>query len=324
MCREHFSNTEMESQSQYGAPKCVVAGRVACRVGGLRVALDYKRTNELPRSLSRASAAPCLLVDHARRPADQTASGAVDILSSLPLFADLAPGELAEIAAHSDERSFRKGELILYEGKPHQGLCVVRFGLVKVFKTSSEGREQVLRLVGSRESFNEIPAFDGGLSVANAQALENTSLCIVPHAALRRLMHRSPLFAAAAVQFLTAHMRHLVAMVEDLSFRTVTARVAKILLQTKKAEDGVGAGAERRGRLTQQDMAQMAGTAREVVARALKALEQVGAISQRRGRITILDTAKLAGMTSQVAGVCCPSDPLPVGMATMSDTVRRG
>jgi CRP/FNR family transcriptional regulator len=72
-------------------------------------------------------------------------------------------------------------------------------------------------------------------------------------------------------------------LVEDLSFRHVTARVAKLLAQAARGE-GAAAGA----RLTQQEMAAMIGTAREVVARSLRALEQQGAIRVERGQIVIL------------------------------------
>lgn len=220
--------------------------------------------------------------------------GAITVLSTLPYFADVAAADLAEISAHTDERSFKKGELVLYEGQACQGLYVIKSGLVKVFKTSPDGKEQVLRLIGPGQSFNEVSAFDSGPCPASAQALERTTVYVLSRADLQRLLRRSPAFAAAATQVMACQLRHLVSLVEDLSFRSVTARVAKILMQTTKPDDGVGAGAGQRGRLTQQDMAQMAGTAREVVARALKVLEQAGAIRQQRGRIAILDTARLA------------------------------
>ncbi|HLB29245.1 MAG TPA: helix-turn-helix domain-containing protein, partial [Dehalococcoidia bacterium] len=75
------------------------------------------------------------------------------------------------------------------------------------------------------------------------------------------------------------------ALVEDLSFRSVTSRVAKILLQQ---------GREASLQITQQELAAMAGTAREVVGRALKALEERGAIRLERGRILVLDRRALA------------------------------
>ena len=102
-----------------------------------------------------------------------------------------------------------------------------------------------------------------------------------------------PAVAEAVVQVFASRLRHLVALVEDLSFRQVTARVARIVLQSVSPHEGVGAGVGGRVRVTQREIAEMAGTSREVVARALKALEDAGAIDARRGEIQIVDDALL-------------------------------
>ena len=81
-------------------------------------------------------------------------------------------------------------------------------------------------------------------------------------------------------------------LVEDLSFRQVTARVARIVLQSVAPHEGVGAGVGARSRVTQREIAEMAGTRREVVARALKALEDAGAIKIDRHGIRIADQEK--------------------------------
>lgn len=108
-------------------------------------------------------------------------------------------------------------------------------------------------------------------------------------AELRRLIAERPGVAQATVYALATALRHLVSVVEDLSFRHVTARVAKILVeQEKAAEDGQSVH-----RLTQQEMAAIAGTAREMVGRALKELEAAGAIQLQRGRITVLRRDRL-------------------------------
>jgi len=83
-------------------------------------------------------------------------------------------------------------------------------------------------------------------------------------------------------------MRHLVSFVEVLSFRHVTARLAKILLEY--AGDGVGAS---KPRLTQQEMAAMAGTAREMIGRSLKELEDEGIIRLDHHRIVVTDKEAL-------------------------------
>lgn len=89
-------------------------------------------------------------------------------------------------------------------------------------------------------------------------------------------------------------LRHLVSLVEDLSLRHVTARVAKILLdQEASAPEG-----QRVYRLTQQEMAALAGTAREVVGRALKELEAAGAIEMRQGRAVVVNSERLHMLSS--------------------------
>jgi CRP-like cAMP-binding protein len=84
-----------------------------------------------------------------------------------------------------------------------------------------------------------------------------------------------------------------VALVEDLSFRQVTARVARIVLQSVVPREGVGAGVGTRVHLKQREIAEMAGSSREVVARALKSLEDAGAIGLYRGEIRVIDEVRL-------------------------------
>jgi CRP-like cAMP-binding protein len=158
---------------------------------------------------------------------------------------------------------------------------------VKVYKTSPEGREQVLRIMQPGDTFNEVPVFDGGENPASVEALDAVSLYVLPVEDMQRLILQVPAISANVIRILASRLRHLVGLVEDLSFRHVTGRVAKILLQ-----HGRDTGASP-GRLTQQEMATMAGTAREMVGRALKGLEQAGAIKMERGRIVILDREAL-------------------------------
>lgn len=211
------------------------------------------------------------------------------VLRQIPLFAALGDDDLAHVAAIVVERTYERGDIILLAGARAGALHYVRSGLVKIFKTSAEGKEQVLRLIAAGHTFNDVPALDGGPNPASAAALEPSAVYLVGSAALRRLMAERPTVAQAAVQTLAAALRHLVALVEDLSFRHVTARVAKILLdQEEQAADQPA-----RHRLTQQEMAAMAGTAREMVGRALKELEGAGTIAMRHGRVAVLDLERL-------------------------------
>jgi CRP-like cAMP-binding protein len=207
----------------------------------------------------------------------------------IPLFHALNEEDLSHVAALTLERHYDRGDLILLEGANGGALQYVQSGLVKIFKTSPEGKEQVLRLIPSGHTFNDVPALDGGPNPACAAALEPCVVYSIGHDALQKLIQERPAVAAAVVQTLASALRHMVGLVEDLSFRHVTARVARILL---KQEEALAQGS-RTHRLTQQEMAALAGTAREVVGRSLKELEAVGTIAMQQGHAIIVNRERL-------------------------------
>ena len=112
---------------------------------------------------------------------------------------------------------------------------------------------------------------------------------------MHTLLNKYPKALKSATYLLTSRIRNLSALVEDLSFKHVIGRVAGILL--KYAGDGTGP----KPRLTQQDMAAMAGTAREVVGRSLKMLEADGTIKMNRNRIVISNKKALENMVEMAA-----------------------
>jgi CRP-like cAMP-binding protein len=217
---------------------------------------------------------------------------AVDVegLRNIPLFAVLGEQDLTHVAAMTRERRYDRGDLIVLEGEQGGALHYVHHGLVKIFKTSPEGREQVLRLIAAGHTFNDVPALDGGPNPASAAAMEASTVYVIRRADLQLLIRTRPEVANAVVQTLAQALRHLVTLVEDLSLRHVTARVAKLLLEE---EDALQPSAEQGHRLTQQEMAAIVGTAREVVGRSLKELEAAGAIAVQHGRIVVLNRERL-------------------------------
>lgn len=217
----------------------------------------------------------------------------LDAVQQIPLFATLAPDDLTQVARVTSVQHYTRGDIILLAGERGGGLYYVASGLVKVFKTSEDGKEQVLRLIGAGHTFNDVPALDGGPNPASAMVMEPTVVYSTSGIELRRLIAERPAVAGAVVHTLASAMRLLVALVEDLSFRSVRARVAKILLE-QYAAGSEAQGEHHARRLTQQEIAAMAGTAREMVGRALKELEEAGAIHSEHGQITILNTERLA------------------------------
>ena len=221
-----------------------------------------------------------------------------EALRQAPLFATLAPDDLAQVALVTVERRYERGDIIILAGQEGGALYFVRKGLVKVFRTSEEGKEQTLRLIGPDHTFNDVPALDGGPNPASAMAMEPTVVLVTSGVELRRLIAERPGVAIATVHTLATALRSLVGLVDDLSFRHVRGRVAKILLEQEEQGQANPEDATRpHHRLTQQEIAAMAGTAREMVGRALKELESAGAIRSEHGRITVLSRERLQALT---------------------------
>jgi CRP-like cAMP-binding protein len=211
----------------------------------------------------------------------------LEFLRAIPYFSGLNTAELDSINRFIFEKTAERGEMILVEGDPAQVLFFAVSGAVKVFKTSAEGKEQILNIVRPGDSFGDIPIFDGGPNPASAQAMGPVVLYGIRRSDLEVILQNHPQVALNVTRVLAGQARHLGSLVEDLSFRNVIGRVARILLE--HARDGDGP----LPRLTQQEMAAMAGTVREVVGRSLKALEEEGAIRLERHRIVVTNREAL-------------------------------
>ena len=211
----------------------------------------------------------------------------VDFLKRTSYFSGLSPDNLGSIAKLFFEKKAERGEMFLLEGESDEAIYFVVSGAVKVLKTSPEGKEQILNIARPGDSFNEVAAFDGGPNSAAAQAMGPVVLYGIRKGNLETILRDYPQVALNVIRVLASRVRYLVSLVEDLSFRHVIGRIAKILLEY------VGYGMGTGQRLTQQDMAAMAGTVREVVGRSLKVLEEEGAIKLDHHRIVITDKEAL-------------------------------
>ena len=214
-------------------------------------------------------------------------------LHESPYFSNLSDEEVSLLQRLVFEKEFQRGDLITLEGEPARALYFVVSGAVKIFKTSADGKEQILSIARPGISFNDVPVFDGASNPFSAQAMGPVTIYGIEKRDLDAILRDHLRVALNVINVLAGHVRHLTSLVADLSFRPVIRRVAKILLEY--AGDGIAPVQ----RLTQQEMAAMAGTAREVVARSLKALESKGALRMDRHRIVITDKEAL----KDIAGV---------------------
>ena len=216
-----------------------------------------------------------------------------DTIRNTPYFSGLSESVLASVSRHFFEKKAVRGDILVFEGEPADALYFVIEGVVKVFKTSADGKEQILRIIRPGDSFNDVPVLSGGVNLASAAAMSVAVLNAIRKKDLEDVSREYPQIALNVIKVLSQRVQEMIELVEDLSFRNVSGRVAKILLEN------IGNGDGERPRLTQQEMAAMIGTAREMVGRSFRNLEEEGAIRIERNRIIIADKEilkKIAGI----------------------------
>ncbi|HYX69114.1 MAG TPA: Crp/Fnr family transcriptional regulator [Terriglobales bacterium] len=213
------------------------------------------------------------------------------ILEKVPIFAGLAPEEIAFLAARAVPRKFLAGELIFSEGEPCTGLWVVESGSIRIFKSSASGREQVLGIERAGGSVAELPVFDGGAYPASTTAVEDATMLFVSKKDFQALCLEHPEVALKVLRVVGARLRRLVAIIEELSFTTVRHRLAAQLVRLaehhgKKTAQGVEFTLP-----NNQELASQIGTVRELVSRNLSRFQAEGAI-QMDGKTVVVTNLK--------------------------------
>jgi CRP-like cAMP-binding protein len=216
-------------------------------------------------------------------------------LRTTPYFKGLSDDDIAAASGRVFQKKADRGEILSFEGETAEAVYTVVSGVVKTYKTSADGKEQIFRIVRPGGTFNDPPVLGDSLNLVTAEAMGPVELYGIKQADLAALIAEYPVVARNAITVLAHRVQDLVTLVEDFSFLHVTGRVAKMLL-THVGPDGA-----EHPRLTQQEMAALIGTAREMVGRSLKNLEEEGVIRMERNRIVIADEAALRRMAGVAA-----------------------
>jgi CRP/FNR family transcriptional regulator len=212
----------------------------------------------------------------------------MEALAAVSYFSELDRSSLQSIAEAAVRHDYDTGQIVFLEGDASVGLCLVQAGWLKIVKLSPDGREQILRVVGAGEVCNEVGAFTDNPSPATGIALDGSTVWILEPETLFRLLDQIPGLARRVAQGLAERLLHLLSLVEDLSLRTVEARVARLLLKRAPADI-----LHRHRWATQTEMAARLGTVPDVLSRVLRRLADEGLIQVSRHQIQILDRDRL-------------------------------
>lgn len=215
-------------------------------------------------------------------------------LKKAPLFSVLSETELAFLAHRALVRQFHPGQLVFSENDSCEGLYVVASGSIRIFKTSADGREQVLGLEHVGSSVAELPVFDGGNYPASAVAVADATLFLIRKEDFHALFLQHPEVGLKVLSVVGRRLRHLIGLVEELSFTTVRQRLAGLLLRmAKRSGKRTARGVEFTITVSNQEIAAQIGTVRELVSRNLGRFHNQGMIKLEGKTVLIPDLSAL-------------------------------
>ena len=217
-----------------------------------------------------------------------------DVLRRAPLFASLDDEAFAALTKEITEVDLSRGATLFYEGDPGDQLYFIVSGKMKLGRTASDGRENLVAVMGPGEIFGEMALFDPSPRSTSATAVSETRLDGLKHENLRKVIQHSPEVSAQLLQALARRLRRTNENLADLVFSDVPGRVAKALLDLadrfgRPATDGILVAHE----LTQEELAQLVGASRETVNKALAEFVQRGWIRLEARAVVILDLQRL-------------------------------
>lgn len=219
--------------------------------------------------------------------------GIIEQISSIPLFRGLPGKHIEDLAMIVVDQVFRRGQIIFSEGDEGTGFYVVIWGRVKIFKLSSEGKEQILHIFGPREPFGEVPVFTGQHFPANAEAMEESRIFYFPRDSFIRLIEKNPSLALNMLAVLSRRLHRFTRLIDDLSLKEVPGRLASYLLYMSEQKRGSD---ELELNITKGQLASLLGTIPETLSRILGRMTRQGLIESEGPRIKILDRQGLEGL----------------------------
>jgi CRP/FNR family cyclic AMP-dependent transcriptional regulator len=223
------------------------------------------------------------------RPADPVTemSEKARLLGRTTLFGRMRPENLSALAARMKERTMRRGEFLVRRGDPGTTMLIIVVGQIRIVLPSSDGREQVLRIMQPGEVLGELALLDGGTRTADAVAETNGRVLVVERDDLTAVLRNDPDLALALMTIICERLRTATWLLESMLFNDTAGRLASTLLILTHGKSG------ERLDITQGALGERVGAARETVNRKLREWQAAGVIAMEPGRITVLDAMAL-------------------------------
>jgi CRP-like cAMP-binding protein len=215
------------------------------------------------------------------------------MMGKLPLFRQVCPRNVNEVASHARTLAVRRGEAVCGHGDTLPGVMAIAYGIVKLSVARANGQERVVRFVNPGETFGEASALFGRPCFVDASALSDSLVVVIPSAPLLRLVERDPIFARRTVEVLADRVQSLMQELESSVRQRGPQRLASYLHRLGRPGEAPGSWHVSLP-ASKTLIAARLGFSKETMSRLLRRFSEEGIIDLVRGKIHILDRERLA------------------------------
>ncbi|MEE9912694.1 MAG: Crp/Fnr family transcriptional regulator [Deltaproteobacteria bacterium] len=209
-------------------------------------------------------------------------------IKDISLFAGVSSEKLNILAAQATCRNFKPGELIIGEADPIRSFYVVVSGQLKLYRSSAEGKEQTLQLLGPGDPFGLCTAFATESFPASAMAIVESSVLLIPGTVMEAVARQEPVLLLNIIQILSQRLKDSMTLIESLALKEIPGRLASFLLHLSPG-DAANKTTALQMTISQRELAKILGATPEALSRALRKMANDGILSTAGRTITILN-----------------------------------
>jgi CRP/FNR family transcriptional regulator, dissimilatory nitrate respiration regulator len=213
-------------------------------------------------------------------------------MQKLALFQGVPAEKLKALADRALYRTCKAGEMLIGETDPAHAFYVVITGQAKLYKISTEGKEQTLNLLGPGEPFGMCTAFAVDSFPANVMALEESGILLIPGPVMESMAMNEPRLLLNIIRLLSERLRESMILIESLALKEIPQRIASFLIHALNREDERGAS-QLELTVTQRELAKILGATPEALSRTLRKMSNAGMLAVEGRSIRILDRKAL-------------------------------
>ncbi len=222
---------------------------------------------------------------------------AVRLLKKIPFLSALTSKHLGEVYRLAEELALNPRQSVFAKRQDADAMFIVLSGRIKIYTNSQSKKKKTFAYLKEGEFFGEMALVEGTTRTAAAQAVEPSRLLVIHKKDFQRLLANDPKLALYLLKTVSARLRRANEEIEGLLFRNILGRVAKAMLElAQRAGEIQNGGLVFKEHFTQQELADLVGTTREPLTRALSSLRRAGLIAMHQGRYFIPSPDKLAGL----------------------------